>query len=100
MLVVGTAAPATAAVPHGAVTDIRFVEGCSGTGYWFTWDAVLDPDPTSAPGWDSPNGFQPVSSGPVAPITDPDGGPSILDRQRYAFLLIGADRETRLFHAF
>ena len=99
-LVAVSGARVAAAVPHGAVTEIQFVDGCSGQGYWFTWDAVLSPDPTEAPGWGEANGFTPIAWGPDQPITDPDGGPSILEEGRYAFLLIGSDRETRLFQAF
>ena len=90
---------ASAAVEPEANVDIGFVDGCSGSGYWFLWDAVLYPDPLTAPGWESGSGLHPVTWSPEAPIriTAITSGP--VEPQRKAFLLLGSDKETRLFQA-
>jgi len=86
-------------VPQEAYTRIAFVDGCSGHGYWFSWDAVLHPDPTSMPEWGSPRGYVEVTWGPTAPITQPGLGPSVLEDGRYGFLLLDSSRETVLFRS-
>jgi len=91
----GLVAKAGAAVEQEVVTTIHFVDGCSGSGYWFMWDAVLDPDPTMAPGRP-----QAVRWGPAAPILIETLGTSILEQNRWAFLLLGEDGETTLFRSF
>lgn len=93
-----TAGPVIAAVPQEAYTRIAFVDGCSGHGYLFTWDAVLYPDPTKVPEWKS-GGFHEVTWGPSEPITQPMGGPDILEEGRYGFALLDSSRQTILFRA-
>lgn len=93
-----TAAPAIAAVPQEAYTRVAFAEGCSGHGYWFSWDAVLYPDPTLAPGWDNRR-YHEVSWSPDEPVTIPHGGPDTLEAGRYGFLLLDSSGETVLFRA-
>lgn len=92
--------PSHAAAPQEAHTDVKFVEGCSGEGYWFTWDAVVYPDHTAVPEWGDPSGPIPAAWSPSSPITDPDLGPEYLEENRYGFILLAADRETILFQAF
>lgn len=75
---------------------MAFVNGCSGHGYWMAWDAVITPDPGFAPAWPSTS-FQKVTWGPTTPITEPNGGPAILEEGRYGLLLLDSSGETVLF---
>lgn len=93
------ATSAMAATEPSAETRVRFADGCEGSGSWFAWDAVLDPDPRNAPGW-SGAGMNAVQWGPGTQLEERVIANTLFENNRWAFVLVAADGETELFRAF